>query len=167
MCIRDSAYIDDPAGFTGEDRVRPFNVSNPDPSLNETWGNSSWAVFGNAEGGNCCEHYLAATEWGWILNFGGEYPTWSEDRGHTWQEWMPPVVQDLNCRTPKLTLPGQEGLGEGSIVQTTTGDIIAMGWFPYPSASGGDQFYAFFWDCLLYTSPSPRDLSTSRMPSSA
>ena len=140
------AYIDDPAGFTGEDRVRPFNVSNPDPSLNETWGNSSWAVFGNAEGGNCCEHYLAATEWGWILNFGGEYPTWSEDRGHTWQEWMPPVVQDLNCRTPKLTLPGQEGLGEGSIVQTTTGDIIAMGWFPYPSASGGDQFYAFFWD---------------------
>ena len=25
----------------------------------------------------------------------------------------------------------------------------------------------WFWDCLLYTSPSPRDLSTSRMPSSA
>ena len=24
-----------------------------------------------------------------------------------------------------------------------------------------------FWVCLLYTSPSPRDLSTSRMPSSA
>ena len=23
------------------------------------------------------------------------------------------------------------------------------------------------WSCLLYTSPSPRDLSTSRMPSSA
>ena len=26
---------------------------------------------------------------------------------------------------------------------------------------------AFSWSCLLYTSPSPRDLSTSRMPSSA
>ena len=26
---------------------------------------------------------------------------------------------------------------------------------------------AALWDCLLYTSPSPRDLSTSRMPSSA
>ena len=25
----------------------------------------------------------------------------------------------------------------------------------------------FTWNCLLYTSPSPRDLSTSRMPSSA
>ena len=24
-----------------------------------------------------------------------------------------------------------------------------------------------YWSCLLYTSPSPRDLSTSRMPSSA
>ena len=30
--------------------------------------------------------------------------------------------------------------------------------------SGGTQFLK---DCLLYTSPSPRDLSTSRMPSSA
>ena len=27
--------------------------------------------------------------------------------------------------------------------------------------------YKTDWDCLLYTSPSPRDLSTSRMPSSA
>ena len=35
----------------------------------------------------------------------------------------------------------------------------------------GDRFVveagARRWDCLLYTSPSPRDLSTSRMPSSA
>ena len=39
-----------------------------------------------------------------------------------------------------------------------------------------DKQLGFFWrpeevdvikDCLLYTSPSPRDLSTSRMPSSA
>ena len=47
---------------------------------------------------------------------------------------------------PKPTVPGQEGLGEGSIVQATNGDIISMGWFPYPSASGADQFYAFFYD---------------------
>ena len=26
---------------------------------------------------------------------------------------------------------------------------------------------AFFWSCLLYTSPSPRDATLSRMPSSA
>ena len=29
------------------------------------------------------------------------------------------------------------------------------------------QRLVFVWVCLLYTSPSPRDLSTSRMPSSA
>ena len=34
---------------------------------------------------------------------------------------------------------------------------------PKPSLAGGKQVS----DCLLYTSPSPRDLSTSRMPSSA
>ena len=32
---------------------------------------------------------------------------------------------------------------------------------------GGIGRAARTWDCLLYTSPSPRDLSTSRMPSSA
>ena len=31
----------------------------------------------------------------------------------------------------------------------------------------GEVTRSTFWDCLLYTSPSPRDLSTSRMPSSA
>ena len=34
---------------------------------------------------------------------------------------------------------------------------------PVPIATKGKGF----WNCLLYTSPSPRDLSTSRMPSSA
>ena len=30
-----------------------------------------------------------------------------------------------------------------------------------------ENYKMLFGDCLLYTSPSPRDLSTSRMPSSA
>jgi len=33
--------------------------------------------------------------------------------------------------------------------------------------SGGEPMMVQTTDCLLYTSPSPRDLSTSRMPSSA
>ena len=38
----------------------------------------------------------------------------------------------------------------------------------YNSAiKSGDVFYYDLPACLLYTSPSPRDLSTSRMPSSA
>ena len=63
--------------------------------------------------GNCCEHYLAATKEGWILNFGGEYPTWSEDRGLTWQEYRPTIFSQLGCLEPKPTVPGQEGLGGG------------------------------------------------------
>ncbi|MDP6741870.1 MAG: hypothetical protein QF544_02250, partial [Candidatus Thalassarchaeaceae archaeon] len=65
-------YIDDPLGH--ED-ARDFVVG--DIFANQTWGNASWAVFGNEHGGNCCEHYLAATKEGWIVNFGGEYPTWT------------------------------------------------------------------------------------------
>ena len=34
-------------------------------------------------------------------------------------------------------------------------------------ATGGVAPYAYLWSCLLYTSPSPRDGATSRMPSSA
>ena len=36
-----------------------------------------------------------------------------------------------------------------------------------PDELRSDRVIAEAWDCLLYTSPSPRDLSTSRMPSSA
>ena len=39
--------------------------------------------------------------------------------------------------------------------------------FVVPSRMNQGQFYALPQSCLLYTSPSPRDLSTSRMPSSA
>ncbi|GIT41577.1 MAG: hypothetical protein Ct9H300mP10_05870 [Methanobacteriota archaeon] len=55
-------------------------------------------------------------------------------------------TSQFGCLLPKPTVPGQEGLGEGSIVQATNGDLIAMGWFPYPSTSGADQFYAFLYD---------------------
>eukprot|EP00831_Metopus_contortus_P005123 TRINITY_DN11923_c0_g1_i1.p4 TRINITY_DN11923_c0_g1~~TRINITY_DN11923_c0_g1_i1.p4 ORF type:complete len:142 (+),score=27.08 TRINITY_DN11923_c0_g1_i1:100-525(+) len=39
-------------------------------------------------------------------------------------------------------------------------------WRPYQSSPRGG-YHQFLICCLLYTSPSPRDLSTSRMPSSA
>ena len=38
------------------------------------------------------------------------------------------------------------------------------GWYPY-DVEVGDVVYTY--DCLLYTSPSPRDGLLSRMPSSA
>ena len=139
---KDLIYVEDPLTY---DDPREFTTRTiTDKGYVE--GEAFWAVFGNEEGGNCCEHYLAGTKEGWIVNFGGEYPTWSEDRGHTWQEYLPTLLSQIGCLEPKPTLPGQEGLGEGSIVQATNGDLISMGWFPYPSASGADQFYAFLYD---------------------
>ena len=41
---------------------------------------TTWAVFDKNYGGNCCEHYLATTIEGDILNIGGEYPVWSLDQ---------------------------------------------------------------------------------------
>ena len=37
----------------------------------------------------------------------------------------------------------------------------------FPEVEPSQRFPVKFYICLLYTSPSPRDLSTSRMPSSA
>ena len=108
-------FIDDPMSHTDScfstPCVRNFTIG--EPFSDEIWDETGnkWAVFGNVEGGNCCEHYLAATKEGWIMNFGGEYPTWSEDRGHTWQEYRPSIFSQLGCMEPKPTVPGQEGLG--------------------------------------------------------
>lgn len=131
-----------------------------DPTSHETEGSfltidlatnesteTTWAVFDRTNGGNCCEHYLATTVDGDILNIGGEYPVWSEDRGHAWDTWLPGTLPDAQCRTFVPTNPGQEGLGEGSIVQATNGDLISMSWFPYIGADGKlDKFYAILFD---------------------
>ena len=42
-----------------------------------------------------------------------------------------------------------------------------LGWPTAARSDGGPQFCGPFKDCLLYTSPSPRDKRQSRMPSSA
>ncbi len=108
---------------------------------------TSWAVFDKNYGGNCCEHYIATSIEGDILNIGGEYPVWSHDRGHEWDTYVPGVFTDPVCRTPVPTNPGQEGLGEGSIVQATNGDYISMSWFPYVGGDGKlDKFYAILYD---------------------
>ena len=125
--------------------IDPWEFMTIDLASNESTM-TSWAVFDKNYGGNCCEHYLATSIEGDILNIGGEYPVWSHDRGHEWDTYIPGTLTDETCRTPVPTNPGQEGLGEGSIVQATNGDLISMGWFPYPSTSGADQFYAFFYD---------------------
>ena len=79
-----------------------------------------------------------------------------------------------------LVLVGPSGCGKstllrmiGGLEDTSIGDILIDGQvvtnFP-PSKRGLSmvfQSYALYPHCLLYTSPSPRDPKTSRMPSSA
>ena len=50
------------------------------------------------------------------------------------------------------------------------GKPIINGWLQIPSAFSAEVMAHQGWDsctCLLYTSPSPRDVGISRMPSSA
>ena len=126
--------------------IEPWNFTTTDLATNLTT-DTTWAVFNKEYGGNCCEHYLATTIDGSILNIGGEYPVWSHDRGQEWDTYVPGFLTDPMCRTPVPTNPGQEGLGEGSIVQATNGDIISMSWFPYLGADLKlDKFYAILYD---------------------
>ena len=117
-----------------------------DLATNQTT-NTSWAVFDKTKGGNCCEHYIATSIEGQIMNIGGEYPVYSADRAHTWDTYIPGFIPGTQCRTFVPTNEGQEGLGEGSIVQATNGDIISMSWFPYLGADLKiDKFYAILYD---------------------
>jgi len=92
----------------------------------------------------------------------------SGDGGATWD---PPLLttDDKFCRSGETTL---NYLADGGDYHNTLAvdplfpnNVYAGGICLIRSQDGGDT-----WDpqpCLLYTSPSPRDLSTSRMPSSA
>ena len=73
-----------------------------------------------------------------------------------------------------------QGAGPSSHGETSSA-IVDVGDGPFGVGAGNDRSvakmagqpinflknYVDAYDCLLYTSPSPRDLSTSRMPSSA
>ena len=76
---------------------------------------------------------------------------------------------------PEVIFPGPEGRLEGRYHPQKDRDApIAIILHPHPQFGGTmnnkvvyNLHYAFFNICLLYTSPSPRDISGSRMPSSA
>ena len=67
---------------------------------------------------------------------------------------------------PSLT---NQNLPLDTIEALAWGSNLDWGFNKHPpmSAFFPEVFFQIFGSCLLYTSPSPRDLSTSRMPSSA
>ena len=67
---------------------------------------------------------------------------------------------DMACSDGAVIITGANGLGKTNILEAVS--MLAAGRGLRSAALEDMQK-----DCLLYTSPSPRDLSTSRMPSSA
>ncbi len=67
-------------------------------------------------GGNCCEVYVTATSAGRLLEYGGTWPFYSDDRGKTWHRIVP--------LTPLRS-------GEGALVAGPRGDVFGIGWDPY------------------------------------
>ena len=64
-----------------------------------------------------------------------------------------------NCSTPTVQLNQVRHIQDGQLLLVPTSEWATL---------KGDSFQLeWIATCLLYTSPSPRDLSTSRMPSSA
>ena len=81
-----------------------------------------------------------------------------------------PVVLDTRVLVEELAGDDFEGRLTGSAGIKKAADYIktqlnAIGAEPLPGSADFGQ--PFTYTCLLYTSPSPRDLSTSRMTSSA
>ena len=73
------------------------------------------------------------------------------------------VFQNLSFELPEKTNIGVLGLnGSG---KTTL--LRMIGGIDYPNEGAIDITGSISWPCLLYTSPSPRDRTRSRMPSSA
>jgi len=68
-------------------------------------------------------------------------------------------AQEVPVRPASSFLDPQNG--------TTEADLVVRALASNPTLLAQRQQIAMAKGCLLYTSPSPRDLSTSRMPSSA
>ncbi len=88
-------------------------------------GAKSWRV--TTAGGNCCEVYITAGAGGRLIEFGGTYPIYSDDRGISWYQ-VTPVTPLIN--------------GEGAVVAGPGGSIEAIGWDAY----SGDHLQSFKYD---------------------
>src|SRR4051794_9037411 len=83
-------------------------------------------------GGNCCETYVSATRSGRIVESGGTYPWYTDDRGKHWYQ--------VKFDVPDQNDNGQAiAGGEGATVVGPHGDIYGVTWDAY----SGDHFQAY------------------------
>ena len=105
-------------------------------------GTAKWTV--TTAGGNCCEVLVAATRTGRLVEFGGQFPAYSDDKGRSWTEirTLTPATSQLDDASPRAV-----GGGEGTIVMAPGGDIVGVGWDPY----SGDRLQSFLYEAKTKT----------------
>ena len=93
-------------------------------------GMAKWRI--SPAGGNCCETYVTASRSGRIVESGGTYPWYTDDRGKTWYE----VKFDIpNQNDNGKTVAG----GEGATVMGPDGSVYGVTWDAY----SGDHLQAY------------------------
>jgi hypothetical protein len=93
-------------------------------------GSARWRI--SPAGGNCCETYVSATRSGRIVESGGTYPWYTDDRGKTWYQ----VKFDI----PDQNDNGQAVAGgEGAVVIGPHDDVYGVTWDAY----SGDHLQAY------------------------
>src|SRR5918996_1450259 len=73
------------------------------PSADDRAGTTTWRVVQAT--GNCCENYVTTSAGGRLLDFGGTYVNYSDDRGVTWKR-VTPLTPLVNGEGP-FTIDGE------------------------------------------------------------
>jgi hypothetical protein len=96
-------------------------------------GLARWRM--SAAGGNCCETYVTTTRGGRLVESGGTYPWYTDDRGKHWYQ-VKFDIPDQNDNGP--TVAG----GEGADVIGPDGSVYGVTWDAY----SGDHLQAYTYD---------------------
>ena len=93
-------------------------------------GTARWRI--SPAGGNCCETYVTGTRTGRIVESGGTYPWYTDDRGKHWYQ----VKFDIPDQNDNgKTIAG----GEGATVTGPDGSVYGVTWDAY----SGDHLQAY------------------------
>jgi hypothetical protein len=96
-------------------------------------GTARWRI--SAAGGNCCETYVNATRSGRIVESGGTYPWYTDDRGQHWYQ--------VKFDVPDQNDNGQAiAGGEGAVVVGPHDNVYGITWDAY----SGDHLQAYRYD---------------------